>query len=121
MRKYGISNFIFTILEFCNPDELADKEKKWIKKFNSNNSEYGYNSTPGGDHLTMQSDATKAKKRQAVSAARERKEAARIERNREYHEELEKRRAEAKVEMQRRLEWIEQENLKHPPVVTYVC
>ena len=46
-RKYGIDNFTFEIIEFCKEDELFEKEKFWIKKYDSFNS--GYNDTEGGD------------------------------------------------------------------------
>lgn len=47
MRKYGIENFSFSIIEECNRDELSEKEKYWIKFYNSY--EEGYNSTLGGE------------------------------------------------------------------------
>lgn len=51
MRKYGIENFDFSILEEL-PEEtsyetLVEKEKYWIAKFDSYNK--GYNQTIGGD------------------------------------------------------------------------
>lgn len=48
MQKYGIDNFSLTILEECNKEELNEKEKHWIKKYQSNNKEKGYNLTKGG-------------------------------------------------------------------------
>lgn len=47
MRKYGINAFSFEILEECSQELLNEKEKYWIKYYDSYNS--GYNSTPGGD------------------------------------------------------------------------
>ena len=52
MRKYGIENFKFEILEYCSLDELSDKEKFYIRQYNSytgwkNNN--GYNATLGGE------------------------------------------------------------------------
>ena len=35
MREYGIENFDFIILEECSKDELSEKEKIYIKKYNS--------------------------------------------------------------------------------------
>lgn len=46
-RKYGLSNFKFEILEVTNKEKLFEKEKKWIKYFNSYYN--GYNETEGGD------------------------------------------------------------------------
>ena len=44
-NKYKVNNFIFEILEICKEDELDEKEYKWMNKFNSHNSEFGYNIT----------------------------------------------------------------------------
>lgn len=41
--QYGTENFTIEILEECDSSELADLENKWIKKYNSHNSDYGYN------------------------------------------------------------------------------
>ena len=49
IRKYGIDNFIFTILEKCNPGNINDKEQEYIKLYKSNKNKYGYNQTVGGD------------------------------------------------------------------------
>lgn len=48
MQKYGIDNFALTILEECKEEELNEKEKYWIKYYQSNNKEKGYNLTEGG-------------------------------------------------------------------------
>lgn len=50
-NKYGEDNFDFSIIEQCNENELNKKEKYWIRFYNSNNSQYGYNKTEGGDGL----------------------------------------------------------------------
>ena len=47
IRKYGIENFDFTILEECLVEELNQKEKDYIQKYNSFFN--GYNLTLGGD------------------------------------------------------------------------
>lgn len=47
MRKYGIENFSFSILEECSIEELNEKEQYWIKQFNSYKE--GYNQTNGGE------------------------------------------------------------------------
>ena len=48
-RKYGIENFEFTIIEECLQEELNQREKYWIKYYNSYNK--GYNMTLGGDGI----------------------------------------------------------------------
>ena len=56
MKKYGVENFSFTVLEECNIEQLNEKEIMYIKKYNSYinapNSN-GYNLTPGGDSSTI--------------------------------------------------------------------
>lgn len=46
--KYGADNFIFYILECCNPSLLDDLEVKYIREFNSDNKFNGYNLNSGG-------------------------------------------------------------------------
>lgn len=48
IRKYGIKNFSFTILEECRKEELNEKERYWIQHFNSYGT--GYNLTSGGQN-----------------------------------------------------------------------
>lgn len=47
MRKYGITNFTFSIVELCDETELEEKEIYWTKYFDSVNS--GYNCQYGGN------------------------------------------------------------------------
>lgn len=50
LRKYGMNNFKWIILYRCtNLDSLNRKEKKIIQIYNSNNQNYGYNITNGGE------------------------------------------------------------------------
>lgn len=53
IRKYGLDNFNFEILEQCDKSELNDKEIYWIDYYNSYNN--GYNCTRGGnsDHTHL--------------------------------------------------------------------
>ena len=46
IKKYGIENFSFEIIEECPREELNDKEKYWIQYFDSYKN--GYNQTVGG-------------------------------------------------------------------------
>lgn len=51
IRKYGKENFKFSIIRFCfSKEELNEKEKYYIKKYNTI-SPNGYNLTPGGDGI----------------------------------------------------------------------
>jgi hypothetical protein len=54
-NKYGLKNFEFNILEYCNKEDLDEKEIYYIDKFNS--LEDGYNLIDGGSnksYLTLQ-------------------------------------------------------------------
>lgn len=42
-NKFGESNLQFSIIEECDEFSLIDKENYYIKKYNSNNQEFGYN------------------------------------------------------------------------------
>ena len=50
IRKYGLENFSFEILEECSPDILADKESYYINLFKSNDEKFGYNCTDGYEY-----------------------------------------------------------------------
>jgi len=58
-NKYGINNFSFDIIEYCNNDLLCKKEKEYIKKYNSINSLYGYNKTYGGEFGVVSEESNK--------------------------------------------------------------
>lgn len=47
MRKYGFENFSFEVLEECSREELNEKEKFYVEKYNAFFN--GYNQTLGGD------------------------------------------------------------------------
>ena len=49
IRKYGLENFSFEIIEKCTPEELNEREMYWIEYYDSFNREKGYNLTKGGD------------------------------------------------------------------------
>lgn len=51
IRKYGLKNFNFEILEECKKEDLNCKEKYWIAYFNTNDPDFGYNLTIGGDSV----------------------------------------------------------------------
>ena len=48
LRKYGLENFNFSVIEECDEKDLDQKEKYWIKIYKSYGKD-GYNQTPGGD------------------------------------------------------------------------
>ena len=54
IKKYGKENFIKEVLCVCNSiDDLNEKERFYIKKFNSTDKNIGYNISIGGTNGTM--------------------------------------------------------------------
>ena len=49
IRKYGLENFCFSIIECCDTNELNEKEIYWIKYYKSCDKKYGYNINSGGN------------------------------------------------------------------------
>lgn len=49
IRKHGEENFLFEILEKCEPEHVNDREQHWVSHFDSSNLEKGYNLTTGGN------------------------------------------------------------------------
>jgi len=52
-NKYGEDNFTFEILEECDINDLNDKERYWIEKYDSCNRLKGYNIDHGGNRDYM--------------------------------------------------------------------
>ena len=52
IRKYGLDNFTFEVLEICSEDMLDEREIYWISYFNTYID--GYNQTLGGQNTTYQ-------------------------------------------------------------------
>jgi hypothetical protein len=48
-NKHGSKKFQFGVLEFCDRDKLNEMETDYIKLYQSNNIEFGYNMSSGGD------------------------------------------------------------------------
>lgn len=72
-KKYGKENFTKEILEECVLDNIDEREKFWIKKFNSTNRDIGYNITSGGDGgdtLTTHPDLNLIKQKMSKSSPR---------------------------------------------------
>lgn len=65
--KYGKENFKLWIIENCEENILLEKEIYWIKKYETNNSKFGYNMTKGGDGSSgrVTSEETKIKLRES--------------------------------------------------------
>lgn len=48
MRKYGLENFTFTLLEECEIEVVDERERYWISQYQSQDRSRGYNSDSGG-------------------------------------------------------------------------
>ena len=60
IKKYGKENFENYIIEWCkNKEELCEKEKYWIRKYNTLDNSIGYNITPGGEFGDITAGMTK--------------------------------------------------------------
>jgi group I intron endonuclease len=67
IRKHGVNNFTFSIIDQSEEDDLIDHlEIFWIQKLKSNNLNYGYNLESGGCNNKIVSQETKNK--QSISA-----------------------------------------------------
>lgn len=62
MRKYGIENFTFEVVQECNKKDLNKLEIYWIKQYNSCGK--GYNATKGGSCYNPDIKINKNKLRQ---------------------------------------------------------
>lgn len=62
VNKYGLDKFTFTILEYCDVDDLDNKEKHWISHYDTMNRSKGYNLETGGNEGKIVSESTRMKK-----------------------------------------------------------
>lgn len=61
-NKYCEDNFVFELIEECDPNDLVSKENNHIDVFKSNNLDFGYNlALVNDDRRNVFSDATKIK------------------------------------------------------------
>lgn len=57
IRKYGVDNFKFEVIEECLEEDLNEREKYWIQFYNTyinNNNSNGYNMTRGGENTSQE-------------------------------------------------------------------
>ena len=62
MRKYGLENFDFSVIEVCSKEELNEREIYWIAFYESLVSQKGYNLSPGGGRSTKIIDEEQIRK-----------------------------------------------------------
>lgn len=77
MRKYGIENFDFSVVEECDIKDLNEKECYWMNYFDSYKN--GYNEAPGGSQIIGSSNPRTKLTEQDVLTIRQR-----IHQNNEY-------------------------------------
>lgn len=68
IRKYGKENFTYTIIETCEEKLLNERERYWVSYYKSNQKDFGYNLSDGGDsryvkELTHNSNITAKKQK----------------------------------------------------------
>ena len=51
MRKYGLENFSFEVIEECQIKDLDEKEIYWINFYKATDTSFGYNLREGGCHV----------------------------------------------------------------------
>ena len=61
INKYGIENFDYTVLEYCDVGELNDREMHWIEHYQTfpPSLGFGYNLTSGGLRCEVSSETRK--------------------------------------------------------------
>ena len=55
MKKYGIQNFAFEVIEECDIKHLCERERYYIELHKSYDQDFGYNMTLGGEGALKQS------------------------------------------------------------------
>lgn len=48
MRKYGLANTVIEVIEFCEREQLDERERYWIKYYHAKDPNIGYNLADGG-------------------------------------------------------------------------
>lgn len=61
IKKYGIENFIVTILEECTIDSLDERERYWISYYQTTDPTRGYNKDSGGNLNKILTEETRSK------------------------------------------------------------
>lgn len=67
-NKYGLDSFEYSILESCSSDIIDERERYWIKRYNSTNRDFGYNRESGGNVNKVMSEESKRKMRKAAKS-----------------------------------------------------
>lgn len=53
IRKYGVNNFYYEVIEQCPIKDLNKREIYWIAQYNSTNPKFGYNMSIGGNKINF--------------------------------------------------------------------
>ena len=60
-NKYGEDQFIFSCIEYCDPECLLQTEHKYIQQYKATDSKYGYNVTEDVEHVAVLSKEDREK------------------------------------------------------------
>lgn len=58
IRANGLENFSFEVIEECQKEKLGEREIYWINYYHSNNYQFGYNETSGGEYARTNNKIT---------------------------------------------------------------
>lgn len=72
MFKHGIESFSCKMIEECDNEFIYEKEKYWISFYKSNEYEYGYNMTAGGEGCVDRELNEDSKKKISISVKKQR-------------------------------------------------
>lgn len=61
MRKFGLSNFILTIIEECNSTNINERESYWIKEYQATINGYNRSESQGGLSSSLYTDEIRKK------------------------------------------------------------
>jgi|SRR5208282_1073649 len=68
IKKYGKNNFVFSILQIFDDEMIAlEAEKYWIQYYASNNKNFGYNITEGGEGISGYHHSPESREKMRVS------------------------------------------------------
>lgn len=68
-NKHGEDGFCFYVLEYCEPNELNEKEIYYIDLYDTTNRSLGYNLKSGGQIYSIYTDEAKQKMSKSVKAS----------------------------------------------------
>lgn len=99
LNKYGFDNHVLSILLICKIEELNKYERLYIKKFKSNNKQFGLNLTCGGQDYWHHNEETL--KKMSLAQRGNKKTLGRIQSQEEINKRVEKLKGKKRTEAQK--------------------